>query len=270
MSSILFILSLDVCFSQKNTHENHTVKPFVLGKIDSLWSGQLSEERYLNIYLPEGYDTSRLKYPVIYLLDGSANEDFIHICGIVQFLVMIEAMPKTIVVGIANVDRKRDFTFPTSIEKDKKDYPTTGHSDKFILFMEKELLPFVQKEYRINDSSTIIGQSLGGLVSTEMLLEKPSLFENYIIVSPSLWWDNESLLKKAPDLLKSSPGKNTRVYLSVGNEGEKMINDSKKLRDILQGQKNIEVLYNPEPNENHLTILHNCIYKALSRLNRKK
>jgi hypothetical protein len=72
----------------------------------------LEEDRILNIYLPEGYGEDSTRYPVIYLLDGSYNEDFLHICGLVQFLTMIEVMPKTIVVGIANVDRKRDFTFP--------------------------------------------------------------------------------------------------------------------------------------------------------------
>src|SRR4051812_26290183 len=84
-------------------------KPFVLGTVDEIRSKQLSETRTLNIYLPEKYkqaDTTH--YPVIYLLDGSANEDFIHIVGIVQFLTMIEAMPNTIVAGIANVDRRRD------------------------------------------------------------------------------------------------------------------------------------------------------------------
>lgn len=111
---LLFIVKFN--FSQ-------TSKPFVLGVIEEIQSKELSENRTLNIYLPEGYkqdDTT--KYPVIYLLDGSADEDFIHVVGLVQFnnFPWINRVPKSIVVGIANVDRKRDFSFPTTIEEDKK------------------------------------------------------------------------------------------------------------------------------------------------------
>ena len=90
-----------------------TTKPFVLGVIDEIQSKELTEKRVLNIYLPEGYNKmDTVKYPVIYLLDGSANEDFIHIVGLVQFFSFewINLVPKSIVVGIATVDRKRDFT----------------------------------------------------------------------------------------------------------------------------------------------------------------
>jgi predicted alpha/beta superfamily hydrolase len=74
------------------------------------------------------------------------------------------------------VDRRRDYAFPTTIEEDKKNYPTTGHSDKFIDFIEKELQPYIEKKYKTNDSKTIIGQSLGGLLATEILFKKPTLF----------------------------------------------------------------------------------------------
>ena len=274
MKQLLLLLSLLLMLNSISKAQADPSKSkqacFPLGVVNKIWSNQLSEERILNIYLPEGYDTSTKKYPVIYLLDGSANEDFIHICGIVQFLTMIGAMPQTIVVGIANVDRRRDFTFPTTIAQDKKDFPTTGSSEKFIRFIELDLLPFVQQNCRVS-SSTIIGQSLGGLLATEILLKKPALFDTYIIVSPSLWWDNESLLEKAPALLKSLPAKNTTVYISAGNEGKIMEADVQKLRDLLQQNMNphLKVFYSPEPEEDHLTILHNCIYKALKTLNKK-
>ena len=253
--------------------QKQKAQPFVLGVVQHIKSVELGETRTLNIYLPEKYaPDSAATYPVIYLLDGSANEDFIHIVGIVQFLNMIEAMPKVIVVGIANVDRRRDFTFPTTIAQDKKDYPTTGSSARFIAFLEKELQPFIEKNYRTNASKTIIGQSLGGLLATEILLKKPSLFNNYLIVSPSLWWDNESLLTAAPSLLGHLPKDSMQVYISVGSEGEQMENDAKKLANILQasGKRNITTTLMPLPAENHLTILHNSAYKGLMILNAKK
>ena len=92
----------------------------------------------------------------------------------------INMLPKSILVGIANIDRKRDFTFPTTIEKDKKDYPTTGGSAKFIAFIEKELQPFIESHYKTTSSKTIIGQSLGGLLATEILFKKArSLYQLY-------------------------------------------------------------------------------------------
>ncbi|HEX8459991.1 MAG TPA: alpha/beta hydrolase-fold protein, partial [Segetibacter sp.] len=118
--SLLFVLSFFVqhTFAQTNkTEPNNNPKPFVLGVIDEIQSKELGEKRILNIYLPEGYNAKdTIKYPVIYLLDGSADEDFIHVVGLVQFnsFEWINLVPKSIVVGIATVDRRRDFTFPTT------------------------------------------------------------------------------------------------------------------------------------------------------------
>ena len=113
----VFIFQISAVFSQ-----NHQViQPggqtfFALGVVDKIPSVELGEIRVLNVYLPNGYSPDSSKtYPVIYLLDGSDNEDFIHVVGIVQFLNMIQVMPESIVVGIANVDRRRDFTFPRSL-----------------------------------------------------------------------------------------------------------------------------------------------------------
>lgn len=265
---VLLALSLHtIAFAQKPIST-----PFILGIVNKIQSTELNETRTLNIYLPEGYSNdSAVTYPVIYLLDGSANEDFIHIVGVVQFLTMIEAMPKSIVVGIANVDRRRDFTFPTTIGQDKKDFPTTGSSAKFMSFIEKELQPFIDKNYKTNSSKTIIGQSLGGLFAAEVLLKKPLLFTNYIIVSPSLWWNNESLIADAPKLLASHADSNIHVYIAVGNEGKVMETDAKNLTNMLQssGKKNLNVTFIPMPNETHLTILHNSVYAVLEILYRK-
>src|SRR5688500_10810959 len=83
------------------------VQPFVLGVIVAIESKELGEKRILNIYLPEGYSTDdTVRYPVIYLLDGSKDEDFIHIAGLVQFssFEWVKQLPKSIVVGIETVD----------------------------------------------------------------------------------------------------------------------------------------------------------------------
>src|SRR5690348_1122829 len=120
-------------------------KPFVLGQIQTLHSSILNEDRELNIYLPEGYNaTDTAKYPIVYLLDGSADEDFIHVVGLYQFnsFPWVGRARPSIIVGIANKDRKRDFTFPSSLATDKKLLPTSGGSANFIAFIEKEPQPF--------------------------------------------------------------------------------------------------------------------------------
>ena len=198
-----------------------TSKPFVLGSIEEFESKILGEKRILNIYLPEGYipnDTTR--YPVVYLLDGSADEDFIHTVGLFQFNTFswIDRVPKSIVIGIATVDRRRDFTFPSTIESEKKNFPTTGHSDKFISFLEEELKPFINNKYKTNSSAMLIGQSLGGLLASEILLKRPEMFNKYLIISPSIWWDNGSLLNQSSQVIEKLSQK-TDVYIGVGKEG---------------------------------------------------
>ncbi|RLJ80838.1 hypothetical protein BCL90_1640 [Pedobacter alluvionis] len=253
-------------------------KPFVLGVIDEIQSGELAEKRILNIYLPEGYNQSdSTRYPVIYLLDGSADEDFIHIAGLVQFnsFEWVNQVPKSIVVGIATVDRKRDFTFPTSIERDKKNYPTTGHSDKFISFIEKELEPYIQSKYKTNTNKTIIGQSLGGLLASEILIKKPDLFNRYIIISPSLWWNNGSLLNQDSKISESTFNQQTAVYIAVGKEGltpteipRVMEVDANVLAEKIKGFKNntVKVYFDYLPQENHATIMHQAVSNSFKFL----
>ncbi len=242
-------------------------KPFNIGEVATIRSEVLGENRTLNIYLPEGYN-DKATYPVIYLLDGTANEDFLHIAGLVQFFNMTFKMPNTIIVGIANIDRKRDFTFPTQKANLKKAYPTTGGSARFIDFIEKELQPYIKANYKTNDSTYLMGQSLGGLLAAEILLKKPNLFSNYIITSPSLWWDDESLLKEAPALLAAQEDKKKWVYIAVGNEGKVMEKDAACLMKALQqsGKQNMKIDFVSLPKENHATILHNSVYAAFSIL----
>ena len=248
-------------------------KPFILGVIHEIHSKEMAEIRTVNIYLPEGYNAKdTVRYPVIYLLDGSADEDFIHVVGLVQFnsFEWVNQVPKSIVVGIATVDRRRDFTFPTTIEADKKKYSSAGHSGKFIAFLEKELQPFIQTNYKTNAAKTIIGQSLGGLLATEILFKKSRLFNQYIIISPSLWWDNGSLLNH------DVPGfAHTDIYIGVGKEGltpteipRVMEVDANRLAEKIKSAKtqNVNVYFDYLPLENHATIMHQAVFNAFRLL----
>lgn len=262
----IFLIAIALNSSEaQNALKESSKTPLTIGEVVSIDSKILSESRTLNIYLPDGYKTSdTLKYPVIYVLDGSMNEDFMHIVGLVQFFNLQMNMPKTIVVGIANIDRKRDFTFPTIDRKLKMDYPTTGGSRKFIDFLESEVQPYINANYPTTNQKMLIGQSLGGLLATEILFKKPMLFTDYIIVSPSLWWDHESLLKDAKMFLGAHSKMPANVYIAVGSEGEIMEREAKMLAELLKasGKPNLKSEFLFLPKENHATILHQSVNDA--------
>jgi len=267
---ISFRISAQTEMPVKNTRE------FVLGKIETIHSEILGEDRILNIYLPDEYDKN-VKYPVIYLLDGSADEDFIHVVGIVQYNTFswVNRIPKSIVVGIANTNRKLNFTSQSTRSSDKKMVPNNGGSGKFITFIEKELQPYIEKNYHTNDSKTIIGQSLGGLLATEILFTNPKLFNKYIIISPSLWWRDGYLLKENPAILNQDYMNPTAIYIGVGKEGSidgstnhVMEEDARLLEaKIRQGQsKNIKVFFDYLPEEDHATVTHQAVFNAFRLL----
>lgn len=268
LSIIMFSISFVKAQTLPKTINENT---FSIGKTITINSKILNENRELNIYLPATYKADSLKtYPVIYLLDGSKNEDFIHISGIVQFgsFSWINMLPESIVVGIANVDRKRDFTYHSKNELDQKEFPSSGKSEKFISFIESELQPYINSKFRTTKEKTIIGQSLGGLLATEILFKKPDLFDNYIIVSPSLWWDDQNLLNIKP--IKYTTNKS--IYLAVGKEGEVMERTAKQLYKKLNSEKkeNTKLFFNFLENKTHGDALHIAVYDAFEKIYNSK
>lgn len=278
---ISITLLLYTSIASAYTNKPDTTKPFVLGKIETIHSNILKEDRILNVYLPDGYNQAdTVKYPVIYLLDGSADEDFIHIAGLVQFCSFdwVKQLPKSILVGIANVDRRRDYTFPSSVKSDKTKNPTSGHSKEFIQYIETELLPAIEKKYKISNNRTLIGESLGGLLATEILLKKPAMFNKYIIVSPSLWWDGGSLLSQQSEVYDPSFSRPLDIYIGAGKEGLTPTNpprvmevDANLLADKLTAVKNkaLNIKFDYLPAENHGTIMHQAVLNAFRLFSKK-
>jgi len=280
LSIILLFCFFSLSIRAQNTSPVKTSKDFVLGKVETLHSAILGEDRILNVYLPDDYDSTS-NYAVIYLLDGSADEDFIHIAGLVQFNTFswINRIPKSIVIGIANTNRKYNFTSASKRASDNKLVPKNGGSADFIAFIEKELQPYVDRKYKTNSSRTLIGQSLGGLLATEILFTKPYLFNKYIIISPSLWWKDGYLLRENPAVLSSTYKNPTAIYVGVGKEGSidgsknhVMEDDAKLLAaKIRQAKsKNVQVFFDYLPEEDHATVTHQAVFNALRMLYPKK
>lgn len=245
----------------------HAQDPLTIGEVRTLSSSALGEDRTLNIVLPHGYannDTTR--YPVVFVLDGSMDEDLLHVTGAMAFagFPWIAWQRPSIVVGIATVDRRRDFTYPTTVAEDKEMFPTTGGSFAFIDFLGKELLPFVDAHYRTLPDRLLIGQSLGGLLASEVLLTRAELFQRYLIVSPSLWWDNGSLLQRSASF--GSAHVNARVVIAVGKEGRVMERDAKRLYTLVCSNKAVRTELLHFPRHDHATIMYQAVIDGLRQL----
>ena len=254
ISLTLMLLALYCSFAQAQT-------PIAFGQSYELTSETLGEQRTLNVLLPTEYaDSTAKSYPVVYLLDGATDEDFFHAAGLLRYLDDHEMMPPAILVGIANVDRKRDFTYPSSDPRDQENFPTTGGSAKFIVFLHDELPAFVDTTFRTTDHKTLVGQSLGGLLATEILLQHPGHFNDYVIVSPSLWWDKEWLCRSMDSLVAELDVVPERLFVSVGEEYPVMVRGSRRLARLMTGKT--AVTYKPLPDEDHNTILHEALYRA--------
>ncbi len=184
-------------------------------------SAVLREVRRINVYTPPGYDTeSRASYPVLYMPDGGLQEDFPHVASDVDAAVRTGEMQPMIVVGIENTERRRDMTGPTEVASDREIAPRVGGSAAFRAFIADELMPQVRRRYRTNGSTAIMGESLAGLFVVETFFAQPGLFDTYVALSPSLWWNDMALARGASAWLQTRPSLNATLYVaSAGDDG---------------------------------------------------
>ncbi|HZE70329.1 MAG TPA: alpha/beta hydrolase-fold protein [Pyrinomonadaceae bacterium] len=187
----------------------------------TLKSEVLGEERTILVRTPPGYDTNSRKYPVLYMTDGDAQIG--HTGSTIEFLARNGRISELIVVGITNTDRTRDLT-PTHVTTSAAStggtpqFPTSGGADKFLKFIESELIPDIEKRYRVQPYRILAGHSFGGLFAIHAMLSRPELFNSYVAVSPSLQWDDELLVKRAAEFFKARKEFKATLFVSLGNE----------------------------------------------------
>jgi predicted alpha/beta superfamily hydrolase len=198
----------------------------------------LGEERVVLVRTPAGYARGAERFPVLYMTDGDAHIQ--HTSGTVSFLARNARMPEMIVVGITNTDRTRDLT-PTRVERlpgqPNVQFPTSGGGDKFLKFIETELIPLVESKYRTQPYRALAGHSLGGLFAVHAMLTRPELFDSYIAVSPSLQWDNFVMIDRAKEFFKNRKEYNRTLFTSLGNEPGDIGDAFGMFRDELQRQQ---------------------------------
>lgn len=245
------------------------VQPVVLGQSYAIASTALGETRQVNVYVPADYAASGKSYSVLYLIDGGVDQDFIHIAGLSQHASISASFREMIVVGIATKDRRRELTFPaTSDETLRKDYPTHGESAKFRAFIADEIKPWVERSYRTDGQDVVIGESLAGLFVIETFLKQPTLFDGYISVDPSLWWDNGALTRQARELVSAQSGDvgDRALYMAVAEGEPGMRLPQAGMAQALRAAPGLSLTYEVMDDEQHSTIYHRAALMALRKL----
>ena len=221
-------------------------------KVDRLHSKILAEQRELLVHLPNNYrKNTMLNYPVLYLIDGQRN--FNHAVGTLDLLNQSYMAQEMIIVAIKNTHRTRDLT-PT-YDESYNEWGISGGADNFLDFIEQELIPYVNKNYRANNFKILSGHSLGGLLAVYTLQSRPQLFQAHFAFSPSLWWHDQVIFKGAERFLTTTTELNSYLYLNLGSESGDMLSAFERYTKLLEKHTLMGFNYNLDldERENHNT-----------------
>lgn len=256
--SLLWVVALQ---AQAQPTQPYSYPP---SEVVRIHSKILNEERKVYVHCPkvDSADGNK-RFPVVYVLDG--DNHFELLAQYIDYLSRpdVLAIPKIIVIGISNTKRTRDLTPTNSLlnyegKPDSSSYQGSGGNEHFLQFMATELMPMIDKNYKTAPYKIFAGHSFGGLSSLNCLLTHPDLFDAYIAVSPSLWWDKEYLLKMTDEKLKHGSALNKMLFFSDGNEGGRNSFFHKslvKLEATLAKKKlkRLDYRYKHYPTETHMT-----------------
>jgi hypothetical protein len=214
----------------------------------------------VNVYTPPGYRSSTdMRIPVLYMPDGGLDEDFPHVVHTVDSLIALGEIRPVIVVGISNTERRRDLTGPTRVATDSAIAPRVGGSAAFRRFLREELMPAVHARYRTTKERTIIGESLAGLFILETFLVEPSLFDHYIALDPSIWWNSGALLESAGARLAAFNDAPRTLYLATSNVNE-IAAGTARLAALIRASPPPGLMWNYEPRPD---LTHATIFRAI-------
>jgi predicted alpha/beta superfamily hydrolase len=195
----------------------------VVSEVREMKSKLINESYVISVSLPADYD-DRKRYPAIYLLDSNIYFDIV--AQILRHYRESANMPEVILVGIGYSDyattdklRSRDFTYPSALPEYKTPFLTGGAKD-FLAFIHNQVVPFVDAHYATDPRQRILmGHSLGGYFTTfamyENLAANNDFFNGYIAASPTVFYNNNYLIKKFADSSFKNEAK-TKIYISFG------------------------------------------------------
>jgi uncharacterized protein len=247
MKNIILILLLTISIISSAQTDNK----IVIGKVDSVYSTILKEQRKVWVYTPymkAGTQNPGQRYPVVYLLDGDGH--FESVAGMIQQLSQVNGntiVPEMIVVGIPNTDRTRDLT-PTRIVSDlpmmdSNFSKSTGGGENFTTFLEKELMPHIDSIYPTQPFRVLIGHSFGGLIVMNTITNHTKLFNAYIAIDPSMWYDKEQFLKTTQKKLAAQKYNGTSLYVGIANTMSEGMTLEKLKKDTTADTRHIRSIF---------------------------
>jgi len=227
-----------------------------IGKYHTITSKVLGEERTVLIHLPEGYETSKDKYPVLYVLGGSAGALVEGVQATSQ-----RGVPSMIVVGIATTGYRLNSN---------RDLVPGGGSDgaeKYLRFISEELFPYVEQRFRVENHRTLYGASAMGVFVLYALLEQPDAFAAYIASSPAVAYRYDYMAAKATSAARPRPRRNTGLYVIYGDKEMPDVREGlAKYRPLLEALRSdtLSITIEDLPQETHVPS--NSLSKGLKQI----
>ena len=296
LSTMLVLMAVSACSDRpSHTHasSDQDPKPYVLDdtEVREIRARALHRDYQLFISLPRGYDQSTRRYPVLFVTD--ANYAFPLIRSIAKRIRNGgEDMEDFILVGLSyakgetpEYSRRRDYTPTANGDKEAisdmlSAPPVYGEAEGYRKFIADEVFPMVAQKYRADMKRAIYaGHSFGGLFGLHVLLTEPSMFEKYIIGSPSLWFDRRVAFATERNYAKAHSDLRAKVFMAVAsyetlnfssndpryNKTVDMVRDLQAMEHVLasRGYKSLEVTSMIIPDEDHLTVFPALITRGL-------
>lgn len=291
---IVIIMLLTLTKAQAQTEKINQPVSVPNTEMKSFYSKILGQDMILFVKLPSRYyNDSQKLYPSWYFTDG--NYSFPLIANIASiFEIPVPSEPELIIISIAYkikdmadwaAWRTRDLT-PTNIPSVDSSWAKTltsitgrqfeiksGGAKKFLEFIEKEVIPFIESNYRVSKTDRGLGgYSYGGLFSLYTLFSQSELFSIYFAGSPSIGYDKGVLFNLEKDYSNSHINVKAKLFMSAGEkEGSTMINNMEKMADILESRKysGLSISTCVFPNETHQSCIPVSIMRAMRVLYNK-
>ncbi|WP_157682005.1 alpha/beta hydrolase-fold protein [Mucilaginibacter mallensis] len=214
----------------------------------------MSQQRKIWIHIPNSNGGNKVKdkghYPVVYVLDGDDN--FNTVVSITEHMEESGLCPPIIVVGIVPADRLSELTTAT----DKELPNVVGNGDKFMSFVENELIPYIDTNYPTTTYKTLIGHSLGGLTVINTLLHHPNWFNAYVSLDASLWYNHKKPVEEAKTILRTQNYQGKTLFMAMANRLEREMDtlsvqkDTNSFTDLIRSNLEfIKILNNNKKNQ---------------------
>ncbi|MFK4002666.1 alpha/beta hydrolase [Qipengyuania sp. NPDC077563] len=199
--------------------------PIVIGSAHEIASSVYGETRLISVRLPRGYaENPGRHYPVVFSVDGGPDQDFELLSGIAAEAEFSTSFEPFILIGVRTDNRYAELTPPLERMNPQALAEVFGErmqpdgAPKFREFLARDVIPWATARYR-TDRKVLTAASLGGLFVVDTLLERPAMFDDYIALTPSVWWDEGRVVDKAATKLAAQPASDRRIYITMGDEG---------------------------------------------------